>query len=42
MSGAQVCLISTVNLPPPVGARVVEVRTAQEMLEAVLAEVRRR
>ena len=37
-AGAQVCLISTVNLPPPVGARVVEVRTAQEMLEAVLAE----
>jgi len=37
-AGAQVCLISTVNLPPPVGARVLEVRTAQEMLEAVLAE----
>jgi len=37
-AGAQVCLISTVNLSPPVGARVVEVRTAQEMLEAVLAE----
>ena len=37
-AGAQVCLISTVNLPPPVGARVVQVRTAQEMLEAVLAE----
>jgi phosphopantothenoylcysteine decarboxylase/phosphopantothenate--cysteine ligase len=37
-AGAQVCLISTVNLPPPVGARVVEVHTAQEMLEAVLAE----
>jgi phosphopantothenoylcysteine decarboxylase/phosphopantothenate--cysteine ligase len=37
-AGAQVCLISTVNLLPPVGARVVEVRTAQEMLEAVLAE----
>jgi phosphopantothenoylcysteine decarboxylase / phosphopantothenate---cysteine ligase len=36
--GAQVCLISTVNLPPPVGACVVEVHTAQEMLEAVLAE----
>ena len=36
--GAQVCLISTVNLPPPVGARVVKVQTAQEMLEAVLAE----
>ncbi len=38
-AGAAVCLISTVNLPAPVGARVVEVRTAQEMLEAVLAEV---
>lgn len=38
-AGAQVALISTVNLEPPVGARVVEVRTAQEMLEAVLAEV---
>jgi phosphopantothenoylcysteine decarboxylase/phosphopantothenate--cysteine ligase len=38
-AGAQVCLISTVNLMPPVGARVVEVHTAQEMLEAVLAEV---
>jgi len=38
-AGAQVCLISTVNLTPPVGARVVEVHTAQEMLEAVLAEV---
>ena len=37
-AGALVCLISTVNLPPPVGARVVAVRTAQEMLEAVLAE----
>ena len=38
-AGAQVCLITTVNLTPPVGARVVEVHTAQEMLEAVLAEV---
>jgi phosphopantothenoylcysteine decarboxylase / phosphopantothenate---cysteine ligase len=37
-AGAQVCLVSTVNLPPPVGACVVEVHTAQEMLEAVLAE----
>ena len=37
-AGADVCLISTVNLPPPVGARVVQVRTAQEMLEAVLEE----
>jgi phosphopantothenoylcysteine decarboxylase/phosphopantothenate--cysteine ligase len=37
-AGAQVSLISTVNLPPPVGACVVEVHTAQEMLEAVLAE----
>lgn len=38
-AGAQVCLISTVNLMHPVGARVVEVRTSQEMLEAVLEEV---
>jgi len=38
-AGADVCLISTVNLPAPVGARVVEVNTAQEMLEAGLAEV---
>jgi phosphopantothenoylcysteine decarboxylase/phosphopantothenate--cysteine ligase len=38
-AGADVCLITTVNLTPPVGARVVEVRTAQEMLEAVLSEV---
>ena len=38
-AGAEVCLISTVNLEPPVGARVVEVHTAQEMLEAVLTEV---
>jgi len=38
-AGADVCLISTVNLPPPVGARIVGVQTAQEMLEAVLAEV---
>jgi phosphopantothenoylcysteine decarboxylase / phosphopantothenate---cysteine ligase len=37
-AGAHACLISTVNLPPPVGARVIEVHTAQEMLEAVLAE----
>jgi len=37
-AGAQVHLISTVNLPSPVGARVVEVHSAQEMLEAVLAE----
>ena len=38
-SGAEVCLISTVDLMHPVGAQVVEVRTAQEMLEAVLAEI---
>jgi len=38
-AGAQVVLITTVNLTPPVGARVVEVHTAQEMLEAVLEEV---
>lgn len=37
-AGAEVTLITTVNLPPPVGARVVPVHTAQEMLEAVLAE----
>ena len=37
-AGAEVCLISTVNLEPPVGARVVPVRTVQEMLEAVLEE----
>jgi phosphopantothenoylcysteine decarboxylase/phosphopantothenate--cysteine ligase len=37
--GAQVYLISTVNLTSPVGAHVVKVRTAQEMLEAVLEEV---
>jgi len=37
-AGAEVCLISTVNLPPPVGACMVEVHSAQEMLEAVLAE----
>lgn len=36
--GAEVTLITTANLPPPVGARVVQVHTAQEMLEAVLAE----
>jgi phosphopantothenoylcysteine decarboxylase/phosphopantothenate--cysteine ligase len=37
-AGAQVCLITTVDLTPPVGARVIEIHTAQEMLEAVLAE----
>jgi len=37
-AGAQVCLISTVNLTHPVGARLVKVQTAQEMLEAVLDE----
>jgi len=37
-AGGQVCLISTVNLEHPVGARVVQVRSAQEMLEAVLEE----
>jgi phosphopantothenoylcysteine decarboxylase/phosphopantothenate--cysteine ligase len=36
--GAEVCLISTVNLEPPVGARVVPVQTVQEMLEVVLEE----
>ncbi len=38
-AGADVCLITTVNLPAPVGGRVVEVRTTQEMLEAVMTEV---
>jgi phosphopantothenoylcysteine decarboxylase/phosphopantothenate--cysteine ligase len=38
-SGAEVCLISTATLSPPVGARMVAVHTAQEMLEAVMAEV---
>lgn len=39
-AGAQVTLISTATtLSPPVGARVVPVGSAQEMLEAVLAEV---
>ena len=38
-AGAQVTLISApTSLIPPVGARLVEVRTVQEMLEAVLAE----
>jgi phosphopantothenoylcysteine decarboxylase/phosphopantothenate--cysteine ligase len=38
-SGAQVCLITApVNLSPPVGARVVNVISAQDMLEAVLNE----
>jgi phosphopantothenoylcysteine decarboxylase/phosphopantothenate--cysteine ligase len=38
-AGAQVTLISApTGLIPPVGARLMEVRTAQEMLEAVLAE----
>jgi phosphopantothenoylcysteine decarboxylase/phosphopantothenate--cysteine ligase len=38
-AGADACLITAATLSPPVGARVLEVRTAQEMLEAVLAEV---
>ncbi len=37
-AGSEVTLITTVTLPPPVGARIVEVRTAQEMLETVVAE----
>lgn len=38
-SGAEVCLITApVNLAPPVGARVVNVISAQDMLEAVLNE----
>ena len=37
--GAQVILITTpTDLTPPVGARVIRVETAQQMLEAVLAE----
>jgi phosphopantothenoylcysteine decarboxylase/phosphopantothenate--cysteine ligase len=37
--GAEVVLITASDLEPPAGARVVRVRTAQEMLTAVLAEV---
>jgi len=38
-SGADVCLITAPTaLTPPVGARVVKVNSAQEMLDAVLAE----
>lgn len=38
-AGAAVTLISTpTGLTPPIGARLVEVRTAEEMLQAVLAE----
>jgi len=38
--GAGVLLVSApVHLPTPAGARRIEVRTAQEMLEAVLAEI---
>ena len=38
-SGADVCLITAPTaLTPPVGARVVNVNSAQEMLDAVLAE----
>jgi phosphopantothenoylcysteine decarboxylase / phosphopantothenate---cysteine ligase len=37
--GAQVCLITTpTGLTPPVGAQVIRVETAQQMLEEVLAE----
>jgi phosphopantothenoylcysteine decarboxylase / phosphopantothenate---cysteine ligase len=35
-AGAEVILISTVNLPVPVGAKLVPVDSAQHMLEAVL------
>ena len=38
-AGADTCLVTTATLSPPVGARVMEVHSAQEMLEAVLAEV---
>ncbi len=38
-SGADVCLITAPTaLTPPIGARVVKVNSAQEMLDAVLAE----
>ncbi len=38
-AGAQVALVSApTSLTPPVGARVIEVETARQMLEAVLAE----
>jgi phosphopantothenoylcysteine decarboxylase/phosphopantothenate--cysteine ligase len=38
-SGAEVCLITAPTaLVPPVGARVINVNSAQEMLDAVLAE----
>jgi len=38
-SGADVCLITApVGLTPPVGARVVKIKSAQELLEAVLNE----
>ena len=41
-SGADVCLITAPTaLTPPVGARVVNVNSAQEMLNAVLAEISR-
>jgi phosphopantothenoylcysteine decarboxylase/phosphopantothenate--cysteine ligase len=38
-AGAEVCLITTpVSLTPPVGARVVNVKSAEDMLNAVLNE----
>jgi len=38
-AGAQVCLISApVSLPPPIGARVVKVTSAEDLLNATLAE----
>ncbi|MCA2002148.1 MAG: bifunctional 4'-phosphopantothenoylcysteine decarboxylase/phosphopantothenoylcysteine synthetase, partial [Chloroflexi bacterium] len=38
-AGAEVCLITAPTaLTPPVGARVVKVKSAQEMLDAVLSE----
>ncbi len=41
-AGAQVCLLThPTGLPTPIGAEVVEVRTAQEMLEAVLQAVQK-
>jgi phosphopantothenoylcysteine decarboxylase / phosphopantothenate---cysteine ligase len=38
-AGAHVCLVSApADLPAPVGARLIPIRTAQEMLQAVLTE----
>ncbi len=38
-AGAQVCLISTpVSLTPPIGASIIKVKSAQEMLDAVMGQ----